>query len=51
MIAVSQQYCESFIKIEQAELVENLRPSYLPYSFLHNLHLFLLQEKEKIFYF
>ena len=29
-------------KIQQAELVENLPPSYLPYKFLHNLHSFLL---------
>ena len=38
MIDVSQHYCENFRKIEQAELVENLLPSYLPYKFLHNLH-------------
>ena len=44
-IDVSQQYCENFRKIEQAELVENLPPSYLPYKFLHNLHSFLLWEK------
>ena len=31
-------YCENFRKIEQAELVENLPTSYLPYRFLHNLH-------------
>ena len=37
--------------IEQAELVENLPPSYLPYRFLHNLHSFLLWEKVKIFDF
>ena len=35
-------------KIEQAELAENLPPSYLPYRFLHNLHSFLLWEKVKI---
>ena len=39
-IGVSQQYCENFRKIKQAELVENLPPSYLPYRFLHNLHSF-----------
>ena len=38
-------------KNEQAELVENLLPSYLPYKFLHNLHSFLLWEIAKIFYF
>ena len=38
-------------KIEQAELVTNLPQSYLPYKFLHNLHLFLLWEKVKIFDF
>ena len=38
-------------KIEQVELVENMPPSYLPYRFLHNLHLFLLWEKMKIFDF
>ena len=38
-------------KNEQAELVENLPPSYLPYRFLHNLHSFLLWEKMKIFGF
>ena len=47
----SQQYCENFRKIEQAELVENLPPKYLPYKFLHNLHSFLLWEKVKIFDF
>ena len=26
-------------KIEQAELVENLPPSYFPYRFLHNVHI------------
>ena len=36
-------------KNEQAELVENLHPSYLPYRFLHNLHSFLPREKLKIF--
>ena len=35
-------------KIEQAELVENLPSSYLPYKFLHNFHSFLLLEKVKI---
>ena len=45
---VSQQYCENFRKIEQAELVENLPPSYLPFEFLHNFHSFLLWEKVKI---
>ena len=39
--------------IEQAELVENLPPSYLPYRFLHNLHSFLLlwekSEKKNVF--
>ena len=34
-------------KNEQAELVENLLPSYLPNRFLHNLHSFLLWEKVK----
>ena len=38
-------------KIEQAKLVENLPPSYLPNRFLHNLHPFLLWEKLKIFEF
>ena len=38
-------------KIEQAELTENLPPSYLPYRFLHNLHSILPWEKVKIFYF
>ena len=38
-------------KIEQAELVENLLPSYLSYRFLHNLQSFLLGEKVKIFDF
>ena len=45
---VSQQYCENFRKNEQAELVENLPPIYLPYRFLHNLQSFLLWEKVKI---
>ena len=45
---VSQQYYENFRKNEQAILVENLPPIYLPYRFLHNLHLFLLWEKVKI---
>ena len=36
---------------EQEELVENLPPSYLPYRFLHNLHLFLLRKNVKIFDF
>ena len=36
-------------KIEQAELFENVSPSYLPYRILHNLHSFLLCEKVKIF--
>ena len=44
----SQQYRESFRKIEQAKLVENLPPSYLPYRFLQNLHSW---EKGKIFDF
>ena len=35
-------------KNEQAELVENLPPSYLPYRFLHNLHSILLWVKVKI---
>ena len=48
IIDISQQYCENFRKIEQAELVENLPPSYLPYRFLHNLHSFLLWGKVKI---
>ena len=38
-------------KFEQAELVESLSQSYLPYRFLHNLHSFLLLEKIKIFDF
>ena len=46
-----QQRCENFRKIKQAELVENLPPSYLPYRFLHNLHSFLLWGKVKIFDF
>ena len=48
---VLQQYCENFRKIEQGELVENLSPSYLPYTFLHYLASFLLWEKVKIFDF
>ena len=51
MIDVSQHYCENFRTIEQAELVENLLPSYLPYKFLHNLHACFLGEKVKIFDF
>ena len=42
-INVSQQYCENFRKIEQAEL----QATYLPYRFLHNVHTFLLREKVK----
>ena len=38
-------------KNEQAELVENLPPSFLPYKFLQNLHSFLLWEKVKKFGF
>ena len=39
-------------KNEQAELVENLLPIYLPCKgFLHNLHSFLIWEKVKIFDF
>ena len=45
---VSQQYCENFRKIEQAQLIENLPPSYLLYRFLHNMHSFLLRGKVKI---
>ena len=48
---VSQQYCENFIKIEQAEPVENLSSSYLTYRYLHNLHSILPWEKVKIFDF
>ena len=48
IIDVSQQYCENFKKIEQAELVQNLPPSYLPNKFLHNFHSFLLWEKVKV---
>ena len=51
IIDVSQQYCENFRKAEQAELVENLPPSYLPYRFLHNLRSFSLWEKVKVFEF
>ena len=51
IIDVSQQYCENFRKNELVELVENLPPSYLPYTFLHNLHSFLQWEKVKIFDF
>ena len=47
----SQQYCENFRKNEKEEFVENLPQSYLPYRFLHNLHLFLLWKKVKIFDF
>ena len=36
IIDVSQQYCENFRKIEQAECVENLPPGYLlPYFCLN----------------
>ena len=38
-------------KTEQAELVENLPQSYLPYRFLHNLHSFLPWEKLKYMIF
>ena len=38
-------------KIEQAELVENLPPSYLPYRFLPNLHSFLLWSKSENIWF
>ena len=48
---VSQQYCENFRKIDQAELVKTLPPSYLTHRFLHNLYLFSLWDKVKIFYF
>ena len=48
---VSQQYSENLRNIEQAELVEKLPPSYLPYRFLQTLHSFLLWEKMKIFDF
>ena len=44
---ITTKYCENFRKIEQAEIVQNLPPSYLPYIFLHNLHSFLLWEKVK----
>ena len=33
---------------DQAELVENLPPSDLPYTFLHNLHLFYYGKSENI---
>ena len=46
---VSQQYCENLRTSDQAELVENMPPSYLSYRFLHNLHPLLLWEKVKIF--
>ena len=45
------QYCENFRKNDQAELVENLSPSYLTYRFLHKLRSFLLWEKVEIFDF
>ena len=41
-IDVSHQHCENFRK---TVLVENLPPSYLPYTILHSLHSFLLWEK------
>ena len=51
LLLFHKQYCVNFRKIEQADLVENLPPSYLPYRFLHNLCSFLLLEKVKIFDF
>ena len=44
-------FCVNFRKIEQAEYVEKLPPSCLPYRFLHNLQSFLLWEKVKMFDF
>ena len=38
-------------KNEQAELVEKLPPSYIPYNPLHNLYSFWLWEKVKVFDF
>ena len=52
IIDASQQYCENFKKIEQAELIENLPPSYLPNRFLHNWHQFITMGKsENIWFF
>ena len=41
----------NFRKIEEAKLVENLRTSYLPYEFQHNLHSFLLRGKSENIWF
>ena len=51
IIDVSQQYFENFRKTKQMELHENMPPCHLPNRFLHNLHVFLLWEKVKIFDF
>ena len=48
IIDALQQHTENVRKIDQAEFVENLPLSYLPYRFLHNLQSFLLREKVKI---
>ena len=50
-LSVLQQYFENFRKIEQVELLENLAPNYLPYTFLHDLASLLPWEKVKIFDF
>ena len=41
----------NIVKISERLNKQNLLKIYLPYKFLHNLHSFLLWEKEKIFDF
>ena len=48
IIEVSQQYSKIFRQNEQAQLVQNLPASDLPYRFLHNLLSVLLHEKVKV---
>ena len=47
LLMLHNKYCENFRKTEQAELVENLPPSYLHYGFLHNLPSFSLWKKSE----
>ena len=52
IIDASKKYCENFRKKnEQAEIVENLSTSYLPYKFLPNLNCIKSRQKLQITFF
>ena len=38
-------------KLKERNVLKKMPPSYLPYRFLRNLHIFLIWEKVKIFVF